>query len=252
MDAGAVHKSNLSFAFPEPKPSTSLYEQRRIVGGFDPDKQVNGRRQDAHVPLSIAAPVQRLNMARPMSACRLLRSANSSGLTSRSRSEFATGRNLREMIKEDLIAERIAVEFYSAIIRWLGDSDLTTRKVMQEILAIEAQHAEDMKVFSKVSKLILNRTFCLEYSFAGGSPKRASLVDFGCFQEACPWISALWFAIAMSNQRMPSACSCPLHRELRQPAARGVTHTAKSRRPLVPVGATPSPGERAKGAVSLD
>lgn len=68
------------------------------------------------------------------------------GLTSRSRSEFATGRNLREMIKEDLIAERIAVEFYSAIIRWLGDSDLTTRKVMQEILAIEAQHAEDMKV----------------------------------------------------------------------------------------------------------
>ena len=53
MDAGAVHKSNLSFAFPEPKPSRSLYEQRRIVGGFDPDKQVNGRRQDAHVPLSI-------------------------------------------------------------------------------------------------------------------------------------------------------------------------------------------------------
>ena len=53
MDAGAVHKSNLSFALPEPKPSTSLYEQRRIVGGFDPDKQVNGRRQDAHVPLSI-------------------------------------------------------------------------------------------------------------------------------------------------------------------------------------------------------
>jgi bacterioferritin len=50
------------------------------------------------------------------------------------------------MIKEDLIAERVAVEFYTAIIRWLGDSDLTTRKVMQDILAVEAQHAEDMKI----------------------------------------------------------------------------------------------------------
>ena len=49
------------------------------------------------------------------------------------------------MIKENLIAERIAVEFYSEIIRWLGDRDLTTRKVMQEILAVEAQHAEDMQ-----------------------------------------------------------------------------------------------------------
>jgi bacterioferritin len=49
------------------------------------------------------------------------------------------------MIKEDLVAERIAVEFCSAIIRWLGDSDLTTRKVMQEIPAVEAQYAEDMK-----------------------------------------------------------------------------------------------------------
>jgi len=68
------------------------------------------------------------------------------GLASRSRSEFRTGGSLREMIKEDLIAERIAVEFYTAIIRWLGDSDLTTRKVMQDILAVEAQHAEDMKI----------------------------------------------------------------------------------------------------------
>src|ERR1700737_4878893 len=70
---------------------------------------------------------------------------NPEGLSSRSRSEFSTGATLIEMIKEDLIAERIAVEFYSAIIRWLGESDLTTRKVMQDILAVEAQHAEDMK-----------------------------------------------------------------------------------------------------------
>jgi len=70
---------------------------------------------------------------------------NPEGLTSRSRSEFKPGSTLTDMIKEDLIAERIAVEFYTEIIHWLGDSDLTTRKVMQEILAVEAQHAEDMR-----------------------------------------------------------------------------------------------------------
>jgi bacterioferritin len=70
---------------------------------------------------------------------------NPDGLTGRSRSEFKPGATLIEMIKEDLIAERIAVEFYTEIIHWIGDADLTTRKVMQEILAVEAQHAEDMK-----------------------------------------------------------------------------------------------------------
>ena len=67
------------------------------------------------------------------------------GLASRSRTEFKEPETLEEMIKEDLIAERFAVEFYSEIIHWLGDSDLTTRKIMQDILAVEAQHAEDMK-----------------------------------------------------------------------------------------------------------
>jgi bacterioferritin len=70
---------------------------------------------------------------------------NPEGLILRSRSEFKLGSTLVEMIREDLIAERIAIEFYSEIILWLGDNDLTTRKVMQEILAVEAQHAEDMK-----------------------------------------------------------------------------------------------------------
>ncbi len=70
---------------------------------------------------------------------------NPEGLSIRSRSEFKLGLTLAGMIKEDLIAERIAIEFYSEIIQWLGDNDLTTRKVMQEILAVEAQHAEDMK-----------------------------------------------------------------------------------------------------------
>lgn len=70
---------------------------------------------------------------------------NPQALLSRSRTEYKEPSSLIEMIKEDLVAERIAVEFYSEIIHWLGDTDLTTRKVMQDILAVEAQHAEDMK-----------------------------------------------------------------------------------------------------------
>ncbi|MBV9498634.1 MAG: bacterioferritin [Acidobacteriaceae bacterium] len=70
---------------------------------------------------------------------------NPDGLASRSRSEYKPGSTLIEMIKEDLIAERIAVEFYSEIIHWLGNTDLTTRTVMQSILEVEAQHANDMK-----------------------------------------------------------------------------------------------------------
>ena len=66
-------------------------------------------------------------------------------LISRSRTEYKQPTTLTEMIREDLISERIAIEFYTEIIHWLGDGDLTTRKVMQEILAVEAQHAEDMK-----------------------------------------------------------------------------------------------------------
>ena len=78
---------------------------------------------------------------------------NPEGLTSRSRTEYKPASTLMEMIKEDLVAERIAVEFYSEIICWLGDADLTTRKVMQEILAVEAEHAEDMKnLLGKLSR----------------------------------------------------------------------------------------------------
>jgi bacterioferritin len=70
---------------------------------------------------------------------------NPEGMVSRSRTEYTEPATLTEMIREDLVSERIAVEFYSEIIYWLGDGDLTTRKVMQDILAVEAQHAEDMK-----------------------------------------------------------------------------------------------------------
>jgi bacterioferritin len=50
-----------------------------------------------------------------------------------------------EMIKEDLVAERIAIESYSDIIRYFGDKDPTSRRLMEEILAKEEEHAEDMR-----------------------------------------------------------------------------------------------------------
>jgi bacterioferritin len=67
------------------------------------------------------------------------------GLAERSHSEYAEGSSLVEMIKEDLIAERIAVESYSEIVRWLGHDDSTTRKLIEDILKMEEEHANDMK-----------------------------------------------------------------------------------------------------------
>ena len=55
------------------------------------------------------------------------------------------GETLIDMIKEDLAAERIAVESYSEIIRFLGEGDPTSRRLMEEILAKEEEHAEDMR-----------------------------------------------------------------------------------------------------------
>jgi bacterioferritin len=69
---------------------------------------------------------------------------NPEGLTSRSHSEYQEGSNLTEMIKEDLIAERIAIESYAEIVRWLGNDDTTTRRLIEEILKMEEEHAEDL------------------------------------------------------------------------------------------------------------
>lgn len=69
---------------------------------------------------------------------------NPDGLSSRSHSEYVEGETLTEMIKEDLVAERVAIESYSEIIRFLGDQDSTSRRLMEEILAKEEEHAEDM------------------------------------------------------------------------------------------------------------
>lgn len=67
------------------------------------------------------------------------------GLTARSHSEYVPGDDLLEMIKEDLVAERIAIESYAEMVRYLGDDDPTTRRLMEEILAKEEEHADDLR-----------------------------------------------------------------------------------------------------------
>jgi len=69
---------------------------------------------------------------------------NPEGITSRSHSEYVEGGSLVDMIREDLVAERIAVESYSEIIRWLGNDDPTTRSMMEAILKVEEEHADDL------------------------------------------------------------------------------------------------------------
>jgi bacterioferritin len=66
------------------------------------------------------------------------------GLHTRSHAQYVAGGTLEEMIKEDLVAERIAIETYSEIIRWLGDDDPTTQRLMKEILTAEEEHADDL------------------------------------------------------------------------------------------------------------
>jgi bacterioferritin len=70
---------------------------------------------------------------------------NPEGLLLRSHSEYKEGNSLVDMIKEDLVAERIAIESYSEIVRFLGNDDPTSRRLMEEILAKEEEHAEDMR-----------------------------------------------------------------------------------------------------------
>ena len=65
-------------------------------------------------------------------------------LVLRSHSEYVEGDDLAEMIEEDLVAERIAIESYGEIVRWLGDGDPTTRRMFEGILAKEEEHAEDL------------------------------------------------------------------------------------------------------------
>ncbi len=69
---------------------------------------------------------------------------NPEGLATRSHAEYREGKTLEEMIIDDLIAERVAVETYSEIVRWLGNDDPTTRRLMEGLLAMEEEHADDL------------------------------------------------------------------------------------------------------------
>jgi bacterioferritin len=69
---------------------------------------------------------------------------NPEGLAQRSHSEYAEGTDLQSMIRENLAEERVAIESYSDIVRWLANDDPTTRKMIEDILKMEEQHAEDM------------------------------------------------------------------------------------------------------------
>lgn len=66
------------------------------------------------------------------------------GMLTRSHSEYVEGSNLIEMIKEDLVAERIAIDSYREIIAYLANDDPTTRRMLEGILAAEEEHAEDL------------------------------------------------------------------------------------------------------------
>lgn len=66
------------------------------------------------------------------------------GLAARSHAEYVEGKNLLEMIREDLVAERIAIESYRETIQYLGNDDPTTRRLFEEVLAVEEEHADDL------------------------------------------------------------------------------------------------------------
>ena len=65
-------------------------------------------------------------------------------LLARSHSEYVEGTDLVEMLEEDLVAERIAIDTYREIIQYIGNDDPTTRRMMESILAVEEEHAEDL------------------------------------------------------------------------------------------------------------
>lgn len=69
---------------------------------------------------------------------------NPDGLTSRSHSEYQDSTDMVEMIKENLVAERVAIESYREMVRFFGDNDPTTRRMLEGILAVEEEHANDM------------------------------------------------------------------------------------------------------------
>jgi bacterioferritin len=66
------------------------------------------------------------------------------GLLTRSHAEYVEGETLQDMIKEDLVAERIAIDSYREMITYLGNDDPTSRRMLEGILAVEEEHADDL------------------------------------------------------------------------------------------------------------
>ena len=92
---------------------------------------------------------------------------NPEGMMNRSHSEYVEGTTLLDMVREDLVAERIAVESYSEIIRYLGNDDPTTRRMIETIMAKEEEHADDMK------KILENLSEKIRPEKSGNETKKA-------------------------------------------------------------------------------
>ena len=69
---------------------------------------------------------------------------NPASLAARSHSEYVEGNSLVDMIREDLVAERIAIESYREMVQYLDNKDPTSHRMMRDILAVEEEHAEDL------------------------------------------------------------------------------------------------------------
>jgi bacterioferritin len=69
---------------------------------------------------------------------------NPDTLTARSHAEYKEGKDLRDMVRENLVAERIAIDSYREMINYIGDRDTTTKRILEHILAQEEEHADDM------------------------------------------------------------------------------------------------------------
>ncbi|HEX5657714.1 MAG TPA: ferritin-like domain-containing protein [Polyangiales bacterium] len=65
-------------------------------------------------------------------------------LTARSHADYTTSRDIKTLLRENLIAERVAIDTYAEIVRWLGDDDPTTRRLLEQVLEQEEEHADDL------------------------------------------------------------------------------------------------------------
>ena len=82
---------------------------------------------------------------------------NPEGLVTRSHSEYKEGNSLVDMVKEDLVAERIAIDSYTEMIRYIGDKDSTTRRMLESVLGNEEEHADDLaKILSTLDPTKIN------------------------------------------------------------------------------------------------